>query len=364
LQKVQSPATPQHVHRLVAGKWLAGTLLIAGMLTSACCTEALQATDNPEPIPQAGSSEPHPKTRGSVNIGQDDLPKLEAIENEIRDARYLEVEPVLRQYLDEHPTSWRAHYDLGYVLFRARGGGQPLADALSDSIKELSRSLVLNIDDADAHKILGLDFTMILRDDLAEVEFKQAVRLDPNSAEIHYFLGRHYMGQSTYDLARAELETAIRLDPAYMKAYDNLGITMDMLGDRPAALRNYLNAIELDEKQGSASELPYLDLAKFYHEQNDLANAESFAKKALDKNPRSDLACYELARIDYDQSRWKKAVDVLQQAIALDPYSKEYYYLLGRTYQKLGNLEESKQAFDNYVKYQALSEKLGAAPTD
>jgi tetratricopeptide (TPR) repeat protein len=297
-----------------------------------------------------------------VGVNQDDAARLETIETDIRNAKYLEVQPTLRQYLEDHPLSSRGHYDLGYALFRARGGSQPLADSLKESIKELSRSLELNINNADAHKILALDFTMFQREDLAEVELKQAVRLNPGSAEIHYFLGRHYMGQSNYSLAKSELETAIRLDPTYMKAYDNLGITMDMLGDRPTAEKNYSKAIELDETEGSLSELPYLDLAKLYHEENDFAEAVSFATKALVKNPRSDLACYELARIYYDQAKWDDAVDALKKAIALDPSEMEYYYLLGRSYRKLGNMEESKQAFDNYLKYRALLGKQEASP--
>jgi hypothetical protein len=53
---------------------------------------------------------------------------------------------------------------MGYVLFRMRGGKLSLAEAIRESIQELSRSLVLNINNSDAHKIL------------AETEFKEAER--------------------------------------------------------------------------------------------------------------------------------------------------------------------------------------------
>jgi tetratricopeptide (TPR) repeat protein len=334
-------------------------LLLAWLLTCPRVTAALQVPMDPAASSPIGSGESSPSHPG---IGQDDPSRLGVIEGEISSAKYLEVQPALRSYLDSHPLSWRAHYDLGYVLFRSRGGQQPLEDALKESIKELSRSLELNINDADAHKILALDLTMFQRDDLAELELKQAVRLKPNSAEIHYLLGRHYMGQSIYNLARTELETAIQIDPSYMKAYDNLGITMDMLGDRPGALRNFLKAIVLVEQQNSSSELPYLDLAKFYHEQNDFSDASRLVTKAIERNPRSDLAYYELGRIDCDEGKWTDAVEALRKAITIDQYSVEYYYLLGRAYRKLGNMEESKRAFDNYLKYRALLGKQEAAP--
>jgi Tfp pilus assembly protein PilF len=44
------------------------------------------------------------------------------------------------------------------------------------------------------------------------------------------------MGQSNYIPAQKELEAAIQLDPAYMKAYENLGITMDMCGEGKATI--------------------------------------------------------------------------------------------------------------------------------
>jgi tetratricopeptide (TPR) repeat protein len=322
------------------------------------------ALRTPQDAAPSSSNLPAESIPGSYAANQDDATKLAAIESEISKEKYLEVQPSLRAYLDNHPLSWRAHYDLGYVLFRARGGPLQLQDALKESIKELSRSLELNVNDAEAHKILALDLTMFQRDDLAEVELKQAVRIEPDSAEIHYLLGRHYMGQSNYTLARTELETAIRLDPSYMKAYDNLGIAMDMLGDGPGALKDYLKAIELDERQNSSSELPYLDLAKFYHEQNDFNNASRLAAEAIEKNPHSDLAYFELGRIDYDEDKWTDAVAALQKAIAIDQYSVEYYYLLGRAYRMLGNLEESKRAFDNYTKYRELSEKIRRMPSE
>lgn len=292
----------------------------------------------------------------------DDVRRLAAIETDIRDARYVAVEPILRDYLQEYSSSGRAHYDLGYVLFRIRGGKLSLADAIKESIKELSRSLELNINNPDAHKILALDLVMIKRDDLAEIEFKEAERLNPKSAEIHYLLGRHYMGQSNYIPAKKELEIAIQLNPTYMKAYENLGITMDMLGDEPAALTYYLKAIVLTEKQAVPSELPYLDLSRFYHNQNKIDLAERLALKALHINPRSDEAYFELARNYRERAEWNKAAEALTKAIAIDPYPAQYYFLLGRTYNMLGKQQESREAFANYLKYRDLTSPRSRSP--
>lgn len=295
----------------------------------------------------------------TLNLPVDDASKLAALESGIRAERYVEVEAPLRAYLVDHPASWRAHYDLGYLLFRRHDGASSLLTSVQESIKELSRSLELNVKNADAHKILALDFTMIQREDLAGVELQQAVRLDPSSAESHYFFGRHYMGKSLDAPAKKELEEAIRLDPGYMKAHENLGITLDRMGDAPAALREYLLAIEFNEKQEKVSELPYLDLAKFYQEQNKIDLGIEYASKALEKNPKSGDALYELALLYRERKDWSAAAKALERALTLNPREAQYYFLLGRTYAALGRKKESDEAFASYMRYR---QPAGAEP--
>jgi tetratricopeptide (TPR) repeat protein len=300
----------------------------------------------------------------AIPVDSQDAPaELANLEVQIRDARYLEAVPALRAYLLHYPSSWRAHYDLGYSLFRARGGAAQLEDNIKESIRELSQSLQLNMGNADAHRILGLDLTMIQRDDLARVEFEQAVRIDPGSAENHYFLGRYFMGRSDDANAVNELETAIKIDPKYMKGYDNLGICLDRLGNPNAALKDLTMAVQLDDTEEQPSELPYLDLAKFYHAHNDLGRALELAQKAADRNPRSEESLLELGQIYRAQSEWKKALDVLLEAHKLNPHTAETYYLLGRTYHALGNEAASRQAFEDFTMYRRVSEQAAFSAT-
>src|SRR4029077_20610134 len=136
---------------------------------------------------------------------------------------------------------------------------------------------------------------------------QQAVRLDPGSAEIHYFLARTYYTKGVYPLAKEEFETAIRLDSSYVKAYSNLGITMEALGDTTVALKNYLKAIHLEDRQGSKSEWPYIYLSSFYNRQKDAADALAYAQKATEINPASDTAYFELAKAFRTQKQLQKA---------------------------------------------------------
>lgn len=277
-------------------------------------------------------------------------PLLLQAEQDIREGRYAVAIGVLHPFVQNHLGSWRAHYDLGYALFRVRGGTSSLLQNLKQSIHELARSLELNQDNADAHKILGLDLTMIQRDDLAGREFAEAVRLAPSSAEAHYFLGRYFMRQGQYENATAEFRKAIALNPGDKKAFENLGITLDQLGKSDEALRCLQRAVELDEHDDTHSEEPYLDLARHDRNQDNTTEALQLALKAAAINPRSEEALLQLALTYRVIGDWSHAVAPLEEAARLDPCTAQTQYLLGRTYRSLGNIKLSQQAFARFTR--------------
>lgn len=291
-------------------------------------------------IPQSGKTEPTP---GSGNAEA----QLQAIESYIVENRFEESLPRLNAYVKDHPDSARAHYDLGYVLFRTHEFGP--------SIKELSKSLELNVNDPEAHKILGLDCSSVGRYDLSEAELLQAERLKPESAEIHYFVGRIYYTRGVYPLAQREYETAIRLDPSYMKAYSNLGLTLEALGHGDAAFANYTKAAQLDEQQRLHSEWPYVYLSAFYNRQENANQALSYAQKALAINPNSDVAYFQMAKAYRSQSEWQKAADAAQSAIAINSQTPDFYYVLSLMLRKLGREKESETAMAKVAELQKQS---------
>jgi len=281
---------------------------------------------------------------------------LNALERKIAESKFEGVQPQLISYVKAHPDSWRGHYDLGYVQFSTHD--------IASSIKELSRSLELNPENAEAHKILGLDCTIIGRYDLAEVELQQAARLMPGSAEIHYFLARAYYTRGVYPLAKTEFETTIRIDPDYTKAYSNLGITLEALGDTEGARLNYLTAVQLSERRKDRSEWPYIYLSAFYNRQRKPSEALSHAREALQLNPKSDSAYFEMAKAYRTQGVLQSAVNAVRNAISINPQMPDYYYVLGLTLRKLGDEKASEEALTKYAQLTRSSGETGQQPPE
>ncbi len=273
---------------------------------------------------------------------EDDVAQIRLFEDYIGKGKYQEVEPLLVRYLKDHPDSWRAHYQLGYVLFRVHKIGA--------SVKALAKSLQLNINNAEAHKILGLDFTIVGKYDEAQIELEQAARLKPDSAEIHYFLGRVHYTKNVFPLAKQEFEAAIRLDPTYVKAYDNLGLTMEPLMDDEAALANYHKAIQLSEQQGLVYVWPYINVCTLYNRKNQPEMALENCRKAIELNPRADEAYFQAARAYMSQRKWDDAAKALETAIEINPRASRLHFVLSTVYRKLGKSEESQKEIATFKK--------------
>jgi tetratricopeptide (TPR) repeat protein len=288
--------------------------------------------------------------RSDRENSKDDSVRLSAFENLIRQNKFGEVEPILRDYLHEYPQSWRAEYQLGYVLFQTHKFGP--------SIEALASSLQLNLNNAEAHKILGLNLVIIGKYDQALLELEQAARLKPDSAEIRYHLGRIYYTRNVFPLAKREFEAAINLAPDYMKAFDNLGLTMEAMGDDGSALGSYNKAIELNERQGLHSPWPYINLASFYNRKNDPRRALDLARRGLEQDREANQAFVQIAKAYRNLGQWGQAAEALQKAIEIDPGHAETYYILSQVYRKLGRLKESQQAMNNYQQLQSSKDNF------
>jgi tetratricopeptide (TPR) repeat protein len=275
-------------------------------------------------------------------IGTDDLDQIKNFETAIEKDKIDEVEPLVTAYLQGHPNSWRAHYIEGYLLFRMRKVG--------DSIRELSKSLELNVDDPEAHKILAKDFVIIGQVDYALTELQQAVRLKPESAEIHYSLGEIYSAKDMLPESKSEFTAAIKWDPTYAEAYNALGFTEESLDHDAAALEAYKKAIEVADKKGFKYDVPYINLGAYYNRLGNPELALQYAQKGVELNSKSDLAYYQMAKAYESRHELEQAAEALAKAISIMPSSAQYFYVLSQVDRKLGKPKESMEALQTFEK--------------
>ena len=289
-----------------------------------------------------------PITLGKVE--EDDPTRVSQLESYVRDSRFQEVEPLLAAYVNEHPGSSWGWYALGYSEFAQK--------KIGESIKSLAESLRLNLENADAHKILGRDLMIIGRFDSAQAEFEQGIHYAPNLPENYYDLGKLFSLQDNWEGARKQFEEAIRIDPSYVEAIDALGFAQEALGDDAGAVRSYEKAIALNQQRHGKFVSAQVNLSAYYNRTGDPAKALEHAQKALELDAKCDPAWFQKARAEERQGQLQAAADSLNRAISLNPRSSSYYYVLAGVYRRLGKSEESKKALDSFTRLDQENSEL------
>ena len=289
-------------------------------------------------------------TGPGVLDGVDDRARVAELEHYIRGGRFEEVHPLLAEYVKARPASSWGWYALGYALFAQQ--------KIGESIKALSKSLQLDVTNAEAHKILGRNLMIIGRFDAAQIEFEQGIRYKPDSAEMHYNLGKLFSIQDNWAPARKAFAEAVRLDPAYVEAIDGLGFAFEALGDDETAVAKYREAIALNDRQQGSFAAAHVNLSAFYNRTEDPEQALEFARRAIEIDPGSDRALFQKGRAEERLGRLEDAVKSLNAAIVANPNASSYYYVLAGVYRRLGWMDESRQALEAFKRLGEEASKL------
>ncbi|MGH9455533.1 MAG: tetratricopeptide repeat protein, partial [Terriglobia bacterium] len=142
--------------------------------------------------------------------------------------------------------------------------------------------------------LAGLAQTGAGRLDLAERQFRAAIRLDPNYAAAHYFLARLLYTQNHFEEAIKEGKATAALSPRFVRAYENLGLCYEGKQQFQEAERWYLEAIGWENKGGARTEWPMLDLATMLIRNNRIEEAKSYLSQAVTINPGNPRTVFEM----------------------------------------------------------------------
>lgn len=176
--------------------------------------------------------------------------------------------------------------------------------------------------------------------------FSRATEWAPDDPLAWYYRGRTEYQLDNYTAALASFQKVLRLKPRNVKAEDNLGLTLEMLGSTEKARAAFLSAIQMESDRPSGYSLPFLNMGTLLVGQGDVKSGLPYLQKAAAMSPGNPKAREELARAYQQEGQDAAAERELQAALVDAPDAPALHFLLGRLYQKEGKGKEAAAEFE------------------
>jgi tetratricopeptide (TPR) repeat protein len=250
-----------------------------------------------------------------------------------------------QSYVAAEPNSIAGRLTLANAYFTAQRLVEARDEAASILRTDPAQPQAMKIK-SNAEYLLG-DF------DAARNTLIQLLDGRPNDTDAAYMLGRMYYQEGHIEQAIGQFQRVLKLTPASYKAWDNLGLCYQALGENDAATRHFLTAIKLVETDHPDYDWAYANLSDLLFKSGDVEKAFAAASKAAKRNPYSARNFYLGGRALYGLEKTDLAVNWLQRSAALDRNYPEPHYLLARIYHKLGEEQKAKEARQKFLELKA-----------
>lgn len=183
-------------------------------------------------------------------------------------------------------------------------------------------------------------------------ELTATLQIEPDHAEALHLLGFIYMGRKQYPEAIRNFRAALEVKPDYFICKNNLGVAYLYMErwDEAAEVFSELRTATLY----TSPWLAYANLGWAYYQMGRLSEAVEETKMALFLNPEMCLASNNLGMMYTDQANYEDAQMSFEEAIEACPGYAEPHLHLGRLWAEAG---DDSKAFSHYRKCMELSPK-------
>jgi len=162
-----------------------------------------------------------------------------------------------------------------------------------------------------------------------------AIRLNPQYGPALYQLGRAYQLQRDFAMSNQWLQKLPQASPDHLQALFLIGLNDIYLSD-------YAGAIAAFQQLPQTYDV-LLNLGTAFSRKGDLASAISTWRRAATLDPLSNDAYFNLGYASFTRSDFESADRNLTESLKLRGRDSEALFLLGRTYDRFGRLEDSRR---------------------
>jgi len=306
--------------------------------------------------------------RGDYPVAIEDYQKLLKLQPKMVEARVNlgaalahtgRFDDAIAQYLialPDAPDKGAVHMNLGLAYYKKgdlanasrefeevrkeRPADPQLAILLGDSQVRLGKGseAVAMLTPLEAANGGNLDFEYVMGTALIQSGSRRegAARLEKvaettQSADAYLLAGSTLLDLNDVQHARADLEAALRLNPKLPRVYSLVGMARDKNGDHDGAEAAFREALKADPDDFDAN----LYLGAILYKRRAVDEASPYLEKALQLNPSSTMARYEVAMWKSTSGQYEEAAKDLEAVTKQDPDWLEPHVELATVYYRL-----------------------------
>jgi superkiller protein 3 len=176
----------------------------------------------------------------------------------------------------------------------------------------------------------------------------EADRLSPNNADVKHNLGKVYYHLNERAKAIEFYQRALSLDPSKTEVHNSLGVAY--MADKEYEKAREEFQLCLDDLTYTDAAMSRLNMGLLEENMNRPEAAIPYYQRLVASNDKiSPSAYFRLGRIAYNKQEYRQAVDYLTPAVRLSPEYADAFFLLGRSYEELGYLDEAAENYGRCV---------------
>lgn len=274
---------------------------------------------------------------------------LELSEVNVRRREFDQAIGAAKQFLELEPGSIPGELALANAYF--------MAQRLPEALQHAESILKSQPGQPGALKVKGNVEYLTGHPDKALQTFMALLDQQPEDEEGAYMLGRIYYQEGRMEQASGQFQRVLRINPKSYKAFDNLALCYEALGNDELATRYFLAAIKQAEDSGADYDWAYANLANLLLDKGDAGKAFVAASKAADRNPYSARNFYLGGKALAQLGKNELSVNWLERSAALDPRYPEPLYLLWKEYARLGQQARATAALEKFREVKAAAPK-------
>jgi tetratricopeptide (TPR) repeat protein len=200
----------------------------------------------------------------------------------------------------------------------------------ADAVRLLAPLEPENVSNTDFEYVMGSALISSGKRDEGVARIERVAKAT-SSAGAYYLAGTTLLKTNSFARARPDLEAALRLDPKLPDIYTLTATARDNTGDLKGAETGFREALKLNPDDFTAN----LYLGAILYKRRQLAEAKPYLERALELDPRSSMARYEMGLMESVSGDYAAAAHDLEIVVQEDPNWLDPHVQLATLYYRL-----------------------------